>query len=305
MPGKVFISCGQKTPRERKIARRLAGLLKKNFHLDPYLAFEIQSMDDIMKITDELKSADYYLFVDFFRKRKDDVPVSLFTHQELALAHHLKFKEFIAFQEHGCPSEGFIRYVLSNPDTFESEDDLLQRVEDAIKKRGWVKTYSRNLVVSGINCQGPFIYRDHTGQHLQYIWHAKIENRRSDTASINTVCILDSIEYPNGRKIVSEDRGYLKWATLYQGYQQIILSNDSAEVDIFAIYADKPGVFLHSSRDIFERTPIITDNGNYKLHYKIFSVGLPQFSFSVNVNYKHSKPQKNKWKNITKAKLLY
>lgn len=304
MPGKVFISCGQKTPRERKIARQIARLLKNNFKLDPYLAFEVQSLNDIMIITDELKAADYYLFVDFFRKRKDDIPVSLFSHQELALAHHSKFKEFIAFQEQGCPSEGFIRYVLSNPEPFESDDDLLQKIEDTIKKRGWSKTYSRSLVVSTINFQGPSLYRDHTGEHWQYIWHTKVENRRPDIASLNTVCILDSIESSNGGKITSHDRGHLKWATLFQGYQQIIFPNDSAEVDIFAVNADQPGIFLHSSRDISERTPIITEKGIYKLHYKIFSVGFPQCSFVINVNYKHSAPRKNKWKVSTKAKVM-
>ena len=65
MPGKVFISCGQRHRDERETADKIATLLLDEFGLQSYLAFNIQSLDDIMKITQELRSSDYYLFVDF------------------------------------------------------------------------------------------------------------------------------------------------------------------------------------------------------------------------------------------------
>jgi hypothetical protein len=81
MPGKVFISCGQRN-HERKLAERIAALLRDEFHLVPYLAFKTQSLNDIMIITEELRSSDYYLFLDFLRAPTgdQDIACSLFTH---------------------------------------------------------------------------------------------------------------------------------------------------------------------------------------------------------------------------------
>jgi len=140
LPGKVFVSCGQHLPEEKEAAEKIRQLLRDEFHLIPYVAFRVQGLRDIMRITDELRSSDYYLFIDFKRR-------SLFTHQELALAQHLDFDKVIAFQEEGAPpSEGFLRYTLSNPDKF-TMPELVEKVRSVVKERGWTPDYSRNLVV--------------------------------------------------------------------------------------------------------------------------------------------------------------
>jgi hypothetical protein len=145
MAGRVFISCGQRPPAEREVAERIRALLEDEFHLSAYLAFRIQSLDDVMTITRELKSSDYFLFIDFLRRpeRSEDLPVSLFTHQELALAHHLGFKDIIALQQEGAPLEGFLRYVLSNPE---------HRFESATTGQTWLR-----LVPSAYST--PWIYQ--------------------------------------------------------------------------------------------------------------------------------------------------
>jgi len=103
LTGKVFVSRGQASADEKEAAEQIAQLLKTEFGLTPYLAITVQGLRDIMRIVDELRSSDYYLFVDFKRR-------SLFTHQELALAHHLGFTEVIALQHQDAPaSEGFLR----------------------------------------------------------------------------------------------------------------------------------------------------------------------------------------------------
>lgn len=70
MAGRVFISCGQKTKREKTLAKRIARLLEVEFGLAPYLAFQVQSLNGIMVITQELSKSDYYLFIDFKRDGK-------------------------------------------------------------------------------------------------------------------------------------------------------------------------------------------------------------------------------------------
>ncbi len=295
MAGKVFISCGQRPPFEKNIAEKVGKLLKDKFGLDSYLAFKIQGLNDIMKITEELRSSDYYLFIDFFRKKKFfkkgkiEFQCSLFTHQELALAHHLGFQEIIAFQQKGAPLEGFLRYVQSNPETFKDENELLQKLEIIVKERGWNQNYSRNLAISDFSRIGPLHYADQTGQYFEWVWDVTIENRRPDVAAINTACLLDYIVLPTGAKIESNDRSWLKWGGQI-GYQRTILPMDRGRINIFAIHCNENGVYLHSAQDLIPRIPIITDEGVYKMCYKVFAEHFPPFSFIVELDYKHNYP---------------
>jgi hypothetical protein len=303
MVGRVFISCGQRGS-EQSVSQKVAKLLHDRFGLDSYLAFKIQGLNDIMKITEELKASDYYLFINFHRKNDADLPFSLFTHQELALAHHVGFRDMIALQEKGAPIEGFLKYVQSNPEFFENEEDLLKKIELLVRERKWNPGFSRNLILTGLSkLNTPIIYEDQTGQHFEFIWHARIENRRPDIAAVNAVCILDSIEFSDGEKLQSPDRSYLKWAR-HAGYNRTILPEDFAFLDLFSVHADQPGVFLHSALDSRHRPPIVTADGCYKLYYKLFSEGFPLLSFCVRIDYHHTIPITSTWENSTDSQII-
>ena len=303
MTGKVFVSCGQRPPDERRIALAVKDLLEREFGLTIYLAFKVQSLDDIMTITNELRSSDYYLFIDFIRRPDlpHDLPVSLFTHQELSLAYHLGFRDIIAFQQKGAPLEGFVRYVLSNPETFADQHDLLDKLRVLVSEKGWSKAFSRNLVVEEVGFTPPIQYRDHTGAFLEYVWQVRVCNRRPDSAAVGTVCILNYIRTPNRRKLESPDRSYLKWAG-QAGYERTILPDDFGDIDLFSLHADRPGVFLHSLRDT-PREPILTDDGEYELFYKLFSQGFPLVEFSVKLDLKWTQLTVAQWDNRSRALL--
>jgi hypothetical protein len=259
-----------------------------------------------MTITKELRSSDYYLFIDFQRETKgeNELSCSLFTHQELALAHHLGFQEMIAFQQEGAPFEGFIKYVLSNPEHFANEDDLLHKIRELVKQRQWNPSYSRNLVISNEGFTPPLSYADHTGSTIQRVYQVKVENRRPDVAAVGAICILDYIiNKSDGNKIISPDRSYLKWAAQH-GYERTILPDDYGIIDAFAVRADMPGLFLHSLRDT-PRESIISDaDGEYGLYYKLFSQGFPLVDFSVKVKINWRPPNTMQWAEGTAAELI-
>lgn len=285
VPGRVFISCGQKTEREKIMAKRIADLLRVEFGLTPYLAFQVQSLNDIMVITQELSKSDYYIFIDF--RRDDGIPVSLFTHQELALAHILGFREeMIALSEAGVPREGFVKYVLSNPRLFENDDDLVDGIRQLAKGKAWTPHFSRNLIVqnlSHVDCN----YSDHTGACYRRVWLVQIHNRRRDLAAVDTICILDKLTV-DGRIVPSSDRAPIKWAGQHLGYARTILPEDFGIVNLFAAYYDNkaPSLFLHSSQDWLPREPLLRADGVYGLHYRVFSHSFPLLQFTVNVRMK-------------------
>ena len=220
----------------------------------------------------------------------------LFSHQYLELDYHIGFWYIIFFREKNAPNEGFIRYIQANPEPFETEKELLTKIETFVIERKWNKNYSRNLVVDHIEeFEFPIVYNDHTGSYEEFVWHAYIRNRRIDTAAVNTVCILDYIEFSDGTKEKCYDRNYLKWATQI-GYQKTILPEDYGIVDIFAVRVKPPGIYLHSQWDMAIRIPVVKKDGKYKLHYKVFSEGFPLLLFCVEIDYQSTKS--------TQAKLI-
>jgi hypothetical protein len=304
MVGKIFISCGMHLPEERETALRVRDLLQNNFNfVKPYVAITVQSLDDIMTITKELRSSDYYLFIDFKRE-------SMFTHQELALAHHLGFgSNIIALRERGAsdPARGFLCYVLSNPEWFSTTDELIAKVQTLVSDKGWTPNYSRNLVVNPVlGRSGGVSYGDHTGSSFHESWRAKIENRRPDAAAVGAACILDSIRYPSGDSRASPDRGYLKWAGhgSFGAYERTLLPNSHEEVDLFAIRIDRQGLFLLSTLDVQPRQPIVTENGDYQLTYKVFARDFPLLEFAVRVHLQWEQPTPVHWTHRSDANLI-
>ena len=292
MTGKVFISCGQRPPREKVVTDAVKRLLKEEFELEPYVALDVQGLDDITAVTDELRSSDYYLFIDFKRRTKavQDLSCSLFTHQELVLAHHLGFRrQVIALQERGARNAGFLKYLQLNPCSFRDSDELIRKVRQLAREKQWHKEFSRNLVVTELERSDLVHYADHTGGFDQLIWKAKIENRRPDLAAVGAVCILDWIEDSSHRRVPAHDRAHLKWA-FQSTYTPTLLPQDFGWVDLFAVRTDRPGLFLHSQRDIHPREPILEKNGAYKLGFKVYSREFPLLEFTITLDLQWAAP---------------
>jgi len=313
---KVFISCGQGTKRETTIVKKVITILEKN-KFKFYVAREDQSLVPILTIIDELRTSDYFLFIDFYRPKTSNnnseihMPVSLFSHQELALAYELGFKEnVILIQEkklqnnEGSPKiGGFLKYALTNPISFKDNKDLLKKIEGLIKKK-WDVNYSRNLIpIKRRNewpLSKPIMYSNHTGQYLIKVWRIGVKNGRSDVAAIRTLCILDYVEFDGNKN--DPDRSNLKWAG-QMGYEKTILPNDYGVLDIFSIHSKKQGIFLQSAKDT-PRQPIIFNNGEYTLHFKLYSQNFPLVKFKVKLILQYDQREEN-WPQIVKNVQLF
>jgi hypothetical protein len=279
----VFLSCGQRAD-EKELASQIQQLIQERFKMNCYNADVVHGFDDVMSITERLSEADYYLFIDF--KREGTVPLSVFTHQEFALARAWGIDNMLAFIEEGLDPQGMLKYVLAHPVRF-TRDSLVEIVAQEIEAKGWRHDYSRNLVaIKQIQVSDIIQYKDHSGVFTERAWRLSIENMRSDRAAVNAVAILHTITHcASGSDILSYDRSYLKWVGQKEGYHQIILPEERASIDAFAIHAEAPGVFLHSRHDGYPRQPVVDSTGEYIFHYRIYAQGFPMLRIPVKVTY--------------------
>jgi len=281
----VFLSSGQRDG-ERELAAQIKRAIETEFRMDCYNADSRQGFDDVMSIVDHLSRADYYLFIDFKREITADnsIPISVFTHQEFALARAWGITEIIAFQETGLKSYGILHYVLAHPISF-TRENLLERVRKEVGKR-WDKDYSRNLVVDRLEASSPdqlIQFTDHTGTSLERTWFLYVKNRRGDRPAFNTIAILYSVRNEANGKEFRPDSAYLKWAG-QMGFQKTIFPNDEAHFDAFSVRVGQHGVFTHSAADV-ARKPIINAPGKYILTYQIFSESFPSITAQVKLEY--------------------
>lgn len=281
----VFLSCGQRSG-ERELADEIEQMIRTEFGMECYNANSVHGFDDVMSITEQLSKADYYLFIDFKRTptadHPDPLPISVFTHQEFALARAWGITDIIAFQEEGLTSYGILSDVLAHPIKFQRAD-LVRKVREEVKAR-WNKAYSRNLVVSGISSPESLIdFADHTGRNLEKVWFLHVCNRRSDRSALNTVAILHSVRDEASGEESRPDSSYLKWAG-QRGFQRAIFPQDEAHFDALAIRVGQPGVFLHSAADV-RRKAIITEPGRYLLDFRIFAESFQPVRAAVSLDY--------------------
>jgi len=292
MAGKVFISCGQSNSSERQVATQLSDwFLSQGYN--PYVAIQTQSILEVNAgIIRELKSSDFYLFINFRREkirhrrflpsRKDFFRGSVFTNQELAIAYAMGFDNMLFVNQIGVRRDGLFGYIGVNTPEFDDYDQVLPIVQTAVTSAGWRPLYSRNLICQNIHWGDHVIYRDNTGARNVKVLHIDILNNRPDQGATNTVARLKSIT-TNGITTIAQDRSHLKCSGS-PVYSNTIWPNDHIAFDLLSIdLNNQSNIYLHSALDVFPRVPLITMTGTYVLEYEIFAESFPPISVSVSL----------------------
>jgi hypothetical protein len=281
MPAKVFISCGQASPEERSVAQSLSAWFVSQGFL-PYVAIETQSILDLNAgIVGELRTSDYYVFVNFRREKiRQGYRGSLFTNQELAMAYALGFEHMLLLNQKGVNREGVIQFMVSNTPEFVAHVDVLHFVQVAVAAARWRPDYTRHLDVAGHDFSS-FGYTDHTGTRHVLALHVRIRNSRSDIGAVDAILRLSGLTDPDGHAVESPDKSRLK-ARGRPGYSQTIWPRSEGCYDLLAVdKSSQTKVYLHSELDVLPRNPIITRPGRWFLDYEVFSQGFPRLAFRV------------------------
>ena len=291
MKAKVFISCGTMPGDENNAAFAIKEWLEEKGFV-AHVAVGTQNLTDVNTgIIDQLRTSDYYLFIDF---RRELLPSnngtqglyrgSLYTHQELALAYSFGFEKCIFLQQTLMESKGIGQYVLGNPRQFENHPDALAIGQQEVQARQWVPTYSRHLKPTKICPATPYYPIDYAyGPHrrCEGIWHCYIANTRTEDAASDVLVRLNRLSDVAGNNLPLQDRSRLKWS-LASGYDRTIFPGDCEAFDAFAFDAGNwTHVYMHSSRDVWPQQPIIDKTGTYILDYQIFSKGFPHLELTI------------------------
>lgn len=292
MPARVFISCGQKTPAERRAAKAIERWFRAR-GFDPYVAIQAQTLADVNSgIINELKQADFYVFIDFRRERigRSDrhktrrvlYRGSLFTNQELAIAHLLQFDKVMFLQQEAVALDGLLQYMGSNAKRFSRPERVLPIVKRLAK--GWVPSYTRHLALGNTRWSEPLVFGDHTGQRRLRTFYVDVHNRRHELGALDAVARLEHIVQPDGTVQRDVDRSPLK-VTGQPGFAQVIWPLSHAAWDSLSVSMEQPStIYLNSALDVHPRSPIITSPGEYRLAYEVFAQNFPVLRFDVRLS---------------------
>lgn len=283
---KVFISCGQSSEKEREVAKKISDWFLSNGFI-PYVAICAQNLSDVnFVIINELKTSDYYVFIDFKRDilRGAEYRGSLFTNQELAIAYVLKFEKAIFLKHEDVKLEGMTQYMTSNAITFKNDAEVIEKVKRLTKEYKWSNTYSRHLVIDEIILSGRCNYTERGETVRGNILAAKIKNNRTDIAAFNTVSRLEFIEF-NGEKKESPNKNLLK-VSGQSGYNQIIWPQSFGQFDLLMISNASPiCIYLNCLNDVRPKRPIINVFGKYNLYYSVIAEFYPRLDFSISISF--------------------
>lgn len=145
---RVFISCGQRSDEEKDLARAIKRKASE-MGFCPYLAFEVHSSKALTEgIYDHLRTADYFLFIDFKRERLDpgeEHRGSLFSNQELSIASFLELDSLFFVEEGIKQLDGVLQYVQGNPVSFDARNLLVEKIEHEIRSAAWLPSSRSEL----------------------------------------------------------------------------------------------------------------------------------------------------------------
>ena len=286
MAARVFISCGQSTPTERQVAKKLERWFRsKGF--DPYVAIQAQSLSDINAgIINVLRASDFYVFIDFRRERLGTSRStlyrgSLFTNQELAIAYILNFENAIFLQQEGIELNGLLRYMGSNSERFKRPEEVPSLVRTLVNERHWDLRYTRHLEVGALQWSPPLLYSDHTGQRPLRVLYVDIHNRRPDVGALSAIARLQGIVHPDGRIQRDVDFSPLKATGKRAAYDHVVWPGTHVAWDSLGLHLEEPAsVYLNSALDV-ARAPIISAVGKHVLGYEVFAENFAVLRFGI------------------------
>jgi hypothetical protein len=290
LKSRVFVSCGQSTTEECRIATDISEMLVLR-GFQAYVAKDVQTLFEVDSgIIRELKNSDSYLFVNFRREKvaEGEYRGSLFSNQEFAIAYALGFEpRILVVNQRGIKPEGLLRYICCNTEQFVGHEDCLSVVQRALDCANWDPNYSRRLSTGRLRLSEELIgYHDLTGRFL----YLDIRNGRPDIAALEATGRVASYRASGtADRTPCPIRSPLK-ATGKPGFSHTIFpkSHEAFDLLCFGQSSYLPGVeqvYLNTARDVAGAQHLPLTKGSWVIEYEFCAIGFPLLRVLIEFNW--------------------
>lgn len=271
---RVFISCGQRTEREKNIGIEV-DLYFKERGFGTYFAEKVHSPEALTEhIFTYLRDSEYFVFIDFKREKinENDYRGSLFVNQEIGKSTFLKIPG-IGFHEKNVKREGILNFQIYNAFSFEDGTEIIAKLRE--ETSDWDSNSINELYMShdSVNNHKDIVLSNHQNKSLTDWWHVEVKNRNKRKHAFSCMAYLSKITNLQSNNIINIPTIELIWSGLGD-YSVNIMADGKREFDaIFIIHDDNKIRF--QGRELTTTSPRfqlpILDNGEYLLEYTVVS----------------------------------
>ncbi|MEW6352343.1 MAG: hypothetical protein AB1646_25100 [Thermodesulfobacteriota bacterium] len=288
---KVFISCGQRSKKEKKTATNVKQVVEAQ-GFRAYTAVHDKSLKGLKEnIFGQLQDSEYFLFIDFKREGLcgpgNGHRGSLFSHQELAIASYLEI-EAIGFRETGViETDGLMQAVQLNCVEFDTHKRLLKLVEETLKrkkeKKEWNPAWKAQLAMARPDPS----QRGGDPDGDLFMFHIGVTNHHWRKTAHGCRAYLLSAKGTDGNEQIPTTGYELKWAGT-KVPDATIIEGETRSFDAFEFRCkETPRIqWQLAYSDTPEVWPLIHKPGRYELVYAVTSQNfrLAKGTFELDLN---------------------
>lgn len=286
---RVFISCGQRTEREKSIGYSVDKYFQ-NRGFDTYFADRVHSPDALTEnIFRFLRSSEYYIFIDFRREsiKNSTFRGSLFVNQELGIATFLQIPG-LGFVEKGVFREGILGFQIWNALDFEDGTQIISQLEDKTKNWDPNSVNELHIEFNPDNVSRNIILRNNDSRPVTDWYHLSVCNRNKNDHALSCLPYLSKIENIDTNKLIKAPSIELIWSGLGD-YVVNIISDTDRKLDAFFVMRLENDIrFNHRSPTTTapEFWMPVLQQGTYRLEYTVISANFPKASRSFILEYR-------------------
>lgn len=283
LKARVFISCGQRSDKEKALGSACQRYLKEERGFSTYLAEEVQSLEALTEnIFRHLRNSEYAVFIDCARGELSPGKFrgSMFVNQELAIAAFLPIQDCRVFHETGVVREGVVEYLIAKPVQFTTEQELIEKLKEETKE--WESGWRNGLSLEFLRVV-PNV-RDQYGNYADW-YHLQVVNNHRDKYARNCVAYVSNVRNLDQGDEIRVGNFELVWAGTGL-YERHIIPKASAEVDAFFIVRGQDIIRFHhrpSTSSQYGMPPL--RKGNYLLTYLIVPENFEQVTKSFKLEF--------------------
>jgi|SRR6516164_3054992 hypothetical protein len=289
-PAQIFISCGQsKNSDELSTAKEIAIRLDK-LGYRPYVAVQEQVLLGVAEnIFEQLGKSEYFVFVDFKRERLNKTSPaihrgSLFSHQELAVAHHIGL-DVLALQERGVrKDDGLLGSLQLNAIEFSDRHLVAHVIASEIQKRHWSPHWKNALAVRRNPASSSDAHDGRFNHRLGRYFFIDVTNRHYHKMATNCYALLENVVKLDPLTETPVKAIELKWSGYIFPWAHIP-AEGSRSFDAFFILHDHPlQLRFNTFSDSTDFVPNINGQGSYELRYVVIADNFPPARCTVTLD---------------------